>query len=101
MAQDQRIQQINRDLDAATGQMAENIDNMTANLATAEEIQEQTDRLKQNADQFKKSSTRLKKEMKWKNAKLWFMIGGIALVILIIIIVIIVIAVTATSDNKK
>ena len=88
--QDQRFQRINDDLDETQGLMAENISNMTKNIAAAEDLEGQTSDMMNHANDFRKASTNLKRNMWWKNMKLWLIIGGVVGVILIIIIIIII-----------
>ncbi|GAB1223351.1 hypothetical protein ENUP19_0143G0018 [Entamoeba nuttalli] len=97
---DQRIQNINRDLDETQQIMQNNIDNMTRNVANAEELEQQTAVMNENAAAFKKSSTNMKNAMWWKNFKLWLIIGAVVAIIILVIIIIIVIIAVKVSKNK-
>ena len=99
--QDDRIRQINDDVEEATAIMADNVQNMMNNLEKAEDIQEQTERLKENANQFQKNSKKLKKAMWWRNVKLWIIIIGIGVAILAVIALIIGLSVGLSGDKKK
>ena len=49
--------------------MARNVENMTRNVATAEELESGTQQMTANAQQFKKQSVALKRHYWWKNIK--------------------------------
>lgn len=69
------------------GQMQDNIASMLQNMEKTEAISSQADQLNEQASVFKKKSTDLRRQMKWKNMKMTIiivlLITGILLVILI------------------
>ena len=89
---DDKFRRINEDLDETQGLMAQNIADMTNNIARADEVEGQTAAMMSHANEFRKASTNLKRTMWWKNMKIWLMIGGVCAIILIIIIIIIIIS---------
>ena len=65
----ERIQQINADLDETQRIMQKNVDDMMVNTAKAEELNQQAEMMNQNADQFRKKSEDIRCQMWWKNVK--------------------------------
>ncbi|ELP93478.1 leukocyte receptor cluster member, putative [Entamoeba invadens IP1] len=96
---DPRFKQINDDLNETQTVMQNNINDMTKNIATAEELQTQTEQMNENANQFRQKSNQLKTEMWWKNVKLWIILGVVVAIIVIAIIIVIIIL--ATTLKKK
>jgi vesicle-associated membrane protein 7 len=74
-------------VDIVKGQMQDNIAAMLQNMEKTEAISTQADQLNEQASVFKKKSTDLRRQMKWKNMKMTaiivLLITGILLVILI------------------
>lgn len=74
-------------LDLVKVQMQDNIASMLQNMEKTEAISSQADQLNEQASVFKKKSTDLRRQMKWKNMKMTaiivLLITGILLVILI------------------
>ncbi|GAB1220479.1 hypothetical protein ENUP19_0331G0002 [Entamoeba nuttalli] len=95
---DARFQAINSDLEETQGLMQQNIQDMTRNIATAEELEGQTGDMVGHANDFRKASTDLKRTMWWKNMKLWLIIGGVVAVIVIVTIIIIIIIAKSGSN---
>ena len=81
--------------------MADNIDKMTSNLEQAEDIEEKTSQLVDKADQFKKQSKSLKKDMCWRKWKLKIILIGIGLAIVAIIVIIILASVLPTTGGGE
>ncbi|EMH73598.1 vesicle-associated membrane protein, putative [Entamoeba histolytica HM-1:IMSS-B] len=52
--------------------MAKNVEMMTQNIATAEELEVQSNEMSINAQQFKKQAIVLRKTYWWKNFKVCF-----------------------------
>ena len=52
--------------------MAQNVEMITKNIASAEELQTQSQNLLSNAQSFKTSSTSMKRRFHWKNIKVCF-----------------------------
>ena len=49
--------------------MQKNVDDMTVNMAKAEELNDQAEMMNQNANQFRHKATDMKRQMWWKNVK--------------------------------
>ena len=96
---DARIQQIRDDVEEAQAIMADNVQNMIENIEKAEDIEEQTNRLRDNADQFKKGAGKLKKTMWWRNVKLWIILILVVVVIIAVIALIIGLSVGLKKDK--
>ncbi|KAL7715730.1 Snare protein [Entamoeba marina] len=97
---DARFAEINDDLDETQGLMQKNIEDMTRNIATADELEDQTDVMQSHASDFRSNATDLKRSMWWKNMKLWIIIGCVVAVLLIIFVIFIIIISTAGGDDK-
>jgi len=73
-------------VDAVKGQMQSNIANMLKNTEKAEHMADTADQLNEQAAVFKKNSTDLKKQMRWKNLKMTLILFGVVAVILIVVL---------------
>ncbi|BFU23722.1 Synaptobrevin, putative [Entamoeba histolytica] len=65
---------IKKQLEETRNTMAKNVEMMTQNIATAEELEVQSNEMSINAQQFKKQAIVLRKTYWWKNFKLWLLI---------------------------
>mmetsp|Transcript_11254 Transcript_11254/g.31136 ORF Transcript_11254/g.31136 Transcript_11254/m.31136 type:complete len:138 (-) Transcript_11254:796-1209(-) len=74
-------------VDAVKGTMQDNIANMLKNTEKAENLAEKSDQLNEQASVFKKRSTDLRKQMRWKNLKMTLMLGGFVLLIVLVVVV--------------
>jgi len=74
-------------VDAVKGQMQDNIANMLKNTEKAESLAEKSSNLNEQASVFKKRSTDLKKQMRWKNLKMTLILGGVVIIILLVVLV--------------
>jgi len=76
-----KVKEVERQVNEVKDVMHKNIATQLNNLEKAEVVQDQTDLLRTQAREFKKTSTAVKRKMWWKNCKLWV---AIILVILLI-----------------
>jgi len=74
-------------VDAVKGTMQDNIANMLKNTEKAESLAEKSDQLNEQASVFKKRSTDLRKQMRWKNLKMTLILGGFVLLIVLVVVV--------------
>merc|ERR1711966_203117 len=65
-----QTQRVLQQVDAVKGQMHANIATMLQNTETAESMTLKSEQLNEQASVFKKRSTDLRKQMKWKNTKM-------------------------------
>ncbi|ELP91457.1 hypothetical protein EIN_155740 [Entamoeba invadens IP1] len=72
-------------LDNTRRTMEKNVELITKNISTAEELEDQTREMTINAQKFQKQSVVLKKKYWWKNAKLWVMIVICLIVVLCLV----------------
>lgn len=70
-------------VDGVKGQMAQNIQGMLDNTAKAQDIADESDRLNEEAQVFKKNTTELKKQMWWKDKQMTIILGCVILLILL------------------
>jgi len=99
------IAKVQKKLDVATETMQDNIQLALKNTQKLEDIEEQSEALKEKSDQFRKNARALKDKYWWKNLKTKLIIGFIIVVLLIIIIVPIAVtaapAASASSSSKN
>eukprot|EP01113_Clastostelium_recurvatum_P012674 TRINITY_DN1658_c0_g1_i2.p1 TRINITY_DN1658_c0_g1~~TRINITY_DN1658_c0_g1_i2.p1 ORF type:complete len:100 (-),score=27.36 TRINITY_DN1658_c0_g1_i2:104-403(-) len=82
-----KTQQVLDQVEEVKGIMHDNIDVMLKNHEKVENLQDKTDIMSQNAKQFKRSATAIKRQMWWRNMKLQIIIVLVVLAVLAIIIV--------------
>lgn len=84
-----KLSRAQNDVNNIKGDMQKNVDKLIDNQEDLDDLENQTQKMKNNADVFNKESKSLERVMFWKNIKFWVFIV-IAVIILIIIIVLIV-----------
>ena len=67
--------------------MKKNINKMVSSLDDVNNLQDKSNALKMETEDYKKNSVELRKITWWQNVKLWIILGGIVLVIVVIIII--------------
>ncbi|KAL7713336.1 Vesicle-associated membrane protein [Entamoeba marina] len=82
-----KIRAIYNDVNDTKDIMQDNIDKMTQNIETAEDLEEKTNSMVDKATLFKKESKQMKKAMCWRKYKLWILIGTVVIIILIVIFI--------------
>lgn len=82
-----RPEDIQSELDAATAAMQSNVNKLSERGENLDVLQNKTDNLKDHADGFRRGANRVRKDMRWKNIKMWmWIIAGIAALILVIVL---------------
>jgi len=74
-------------VDEVKSKMQDNIASMLKNTEKTEDLVDKSDQLNEQAMVFKKKSTDLKKQMKWKNLKMTLILAGVIILISLIILV--------------
>jgi len=82
-----KAQKVLGQVDKVKDQMGENIAGMLKNTEKADTLAAKSDQLNEQANVFKKRSTDLKKQMRWKNLKMTLILVGLVVGILLVILV--------------
>ena len=85
-----KIAEIQNEVNELKVEMKDNINKMVDSVDSAEKLQEKSNALKLETEDYKKNSQELKKLTWCQNCKLWLILAGIALIIIIIIVIIVV-----------
>jgi preprotein translocase subunit SecE len=84
-----KIAEIQSDVDEIKVDMKENISKMVQSVDDTNKLQEKTDALKFETEDYKKNSVEVRKITWWQNFKLWIILGIVVLILIIIIILIV------------
>ncbi len=84
-----KIAEIQSDVDEIKVDMKENINKMVQSVDDTNKLQEKTDALKFETENYKESSVEVRKITWWQNFKLWIILGIVVLILLLIIIFIV------------
>ena len=84
-----KIAEIQSDVDEIKVDMKENISKMVQSVDDTNKLQEKTDALKFETEDYKKNSVEVRKITWWQNFKLWIILGIVVLILIIIIIAIV------------
>ena len=84
-----KIAEIQSDVDEIKVDMKENISKMVQSVDDTNKLQEKTDALKFETEDYKKNSVEVRKITWWQNFKLWIILGILVLILIIIIILIV------------
>ena len=95
-----KVQQLREDVEEVKGQMIQNIDKAIERGDILDDLREPIEDLNARANEFRLSSTRLKRKLWWQNIKLWIILIVIILVILGVIIAAIAIGVSQSNDDN-
>ena len=82
-----KIAEIQNSVDMLKVDMKKNINKMVSSLDDVNNLQDKSNALKMETEDYKKNSVELRKITGWQNVKLWIILGGIVLVIVVIIII--------------
>eukprot|EP01012_Entosiphon_sulcatum_P006943 TRINITY_DN1340_c0_g1_i1.p1 TRINITY_DN1340_c0_g1~~TRINITY_DN1340_c0_g1_i1.p1 ORF type:complete len:219 (+),score=46.62 TRINITY_DN1340_c0_g1_i1:108-764(+) len=85
-----KINKVKDQIEEVKGVMMENIDAIIGRGEKIDQIVDKTQQLNDSAVVFKKSATKLKTQMKWRNIKL--IIIGVVIVVIIILIIVLIVA---------
>lgn len=84
-----RILKVQGAIGEVRDQMLDNIEKVLARGERIEDTVQRTGEMANNALNFKKAGTSLKRSMWFKNMKLWFILGGLAIIVIYVIAAII------------
>ena len=85
-----KIAEIQSGVDSLKVDMKKNITKMVESVDNVNELQNKSEQLKLETDDYKKNSVEIRKITWWQNCKLWVIIIGIVLLIILIIVLIVV-----------
>ena len=81
-----KIAEIQEDVNALKVDMKKNIAKMVESVENVNELQNKSEQLKLETQDYKNNSVTLKKLTWWQNAKLWIIIIGVVLILVLIIV---------------
>ena len=84
-----KIAEIQEDVNALKVDMKKNINAMVKSVEDVDDLQNKSEQLKLESQDYKKNSVELRKITWWQNFKLWIIIGGIVLLLVAIILIIV------------
>ena len=85
-----KIAEIQGSVDSLKVDMKKNITKMVESVDNVNELQNKSEQLKLETEDYKKTSVEIRKLTWWQNCKLWVIIIGIVLLIVLIIVLIVV-----------
>jgi len=84
-----KIAEIQSDVDSIKIDMKKNINKMVESVDDVNTLQNKSEALRLESNEYKKNAVEIRKITWWQNFKLWIILGGIVLILLIIIIIIV------------
>ena len=81
-----KIAEIQEDVNALKVDMKKNIAKMVESVENVNELQNKSEQLKLETQDYKNNCVKLKKLTWWQNAKLWIIIIGVVLILVLIIV---------------
>ena len=81
-----KIAEIQEDVNALKVDMKKNINAMVKSVEDVEDLQNKSEQLKLESEDYKKNAKELKNITWWQNAKLWIIIIGVVLILVLIIV---------------
>ena len=84
-----KIAEIQKDVDSLKVDMKKNINKMVESVDNVNELQDKSEALKLETDDYKKNAIEVRKITWWQNFKLWIALGAVVLILIIIIIIIV------------
>ena len=85
-----KIAEIQKDVDELKVDMKKNINKMVESVENVNDLQNKSEQLKLESEDYKKTSVEIRKLTWWQNCKLWVIIIGIVLLLVLIIVLIVV-----------
>ena len=85
-----KIAEIQKDVDSLKVDMKKNINKMVESVENVNDLQNKSEQLKLESEDYKKTSVEIRKVTWWQNCKLWAIIAGIVILIVLIIVLVIV-----------
>ena len=84
-----KIAEIQKDVDSLKVDMKKNINKMVESVDNVNELQDKSEALKLETDDYKKNAIEVRRITWWQNFKLWIILGIVVLILIIIIIIIV------------
>ena len=84
-----KIAEIQSDVDSIKIDMKKNINKMVESVDDVNTLQNKSEALRLESNEYKKNAVEIRKITWWQNFKLWIILGGIVLILLIIIIIVV------------
>ena len=85
-----KIAEIQKDVDSLKVDMKKNINKMVESVENVNDLQNKSEQLKLESEDYKKTSVEIRKVTWWQNCKLWAIIVGIVILLVLIIVLVIV-----------
>ena len=85
-----KIAEIQKDVDSLKVDMKKNINKMVESVENVNDLQNKSEQLKLESEDYKKTSVEIRKLTWWQNCKLWAIIAGIVILLVLIIVLVIV-----------
>ena len=82
-----KIAEIQKDVDSLKVDMKKNINKMVESVDNVNELQDKSEALKLETDDYKKNAIEVRKITWWQNFKLWIILAGLVLLLILIIII--------------
>ena len=83
-----KIAEIQKDVDELKVDMKKNITKMVESVDNVQDLQNKSEKLKLESQDYKDNSVTLRKITWWQNFKLWIILIGVILIIVLIIILV-------------
>ena len=83
-----KIAEIQKDVDSLKIDMKKNINKMVESVENVNDLQNKSEQLKLESEDYKKTSVEIRKVTWWQNCKLWAIIAGIVILIVLIIVLV-------------
>jgi hypothetical protein len=84
-----KIAEIQNDVNSLKVDMKKNINKMVESVDDVNDLQNKSEALKMETDDYKKNAVEVRKLTWWQNFKLWIILGLVVLILIIIIIIIV------------
>ena len=82
-----KIAEIQKDVDSLKVDMKKNINKMVESVDNVNELQDKSEALKLETDDYKKNAIEVRRITWWQNFKLWIILVGLVLLLILIIII--------------
>ena len=82
-----KIAEIQKDVDSLKVDMKKNINKMVESVDNVNELQDKSEALKLETDDYKKNAIEVRRITWWQNFKLWIILAGLVLILILIIII--------------
>ena len=83
-----KIAEIQKDVDSLKVDMKKNINKMVESVENVNDLQNKSEQLKLESEDYKKTSVEIRKVTWWQNCKLWAIIAGIVILLVLIIVLV-------------